>query len=325
MASKNPEPKNVYLPKGFKLQRYTIQARAKPGGFGIVYLARREDGTSVAIKEFLPASLRCRTQSDNGRVAFDNPEDAKKFKEGLDSFFQEADTVAKIRDPRIIEILDVFEANGTAYFVMPYERGCNLHDYIRYNNGKLPDAEIRDLFVDACSGMQVMHDHDLLHLDIKPGNLWVRPDNSLIILDLGAARNKYNYHLFGPAARTPGYAAPEQHSSVNKIANVPLTVKTDTYGLATSMYACVEGSAPPPANVRVKSDVPLSIMRKGQASSDLLALIDKGMSLDVKDRFATADEFKEHLLRLPRLKYSSHFYMDLKISNNAPPLERIHE
>lgn len=319
MSVKNSETKNVYLPKGFKIQRYTIQEKAKPGGFGIVYLARRDDGLSVAIKEFLPASLRCRTTEDNGRVSFDNADDAIKFKDGLNSFFQEADTVAKIRDPQIIEILDVFEANGTAYFVMPYERGCSLHEYIKYKGGRIPDAEIRDLFIDACSGLQVLHDHDLLHLDIKPGNLWVRPDSSLIILDLGASRNKNNYHLFGPSARTPGYAAPEQHSNLNKIANIPLTVKTDTYGIATSMFACIEGGAPPAANIRVKEDTLLSEMRRGQASSELLKLIDKGMSLDVKGRVSSAEEFKSLLLSLPRLKYYCNFY-ELKISNNAPDL-----
>lgn len=322
MSEKSSELKNVYLPKGFKLQRYTIQEKAKPGGFGIVYLARREDGLSVAIKEFLPASLRCRTAADNGRVSFDNTDDARKFKDGLNSFFQEADTVAKIRDPQIIEILDVFEANGTAYFVMPYERGCSLHDYIKYRGGRIADAEIRDLFIYACSGLQVLHEHDLLHLDIKPGNLWVRPDNSLILLDLGASRNKYNYHLFGPSARTPGYAAPEQHSSLNKTANVPLTVKTDTYGIATSMYACIEGSAPPAANLRVKENIPLSIIRRGQSSSELLKLIDRGMSLDVKGRIPSAEEFKSLLLGLPRLKYECNFY-NLKVSNNAPKLPPI--
>lgn len=307
---------NAYLPSGFKFPRYVIERILSRGGFGAVYLAKRDDGKSVAIKEFLPSMLKCRKEEDNGRVTFASVEDAKKFKAGLSSFFQEADTVKKIQNKQIVEILDVFEANSTAYFAMPVEQGCSLQAFVS-QRGRLSDELIRKIFIDAATGLKVLHDHGLLHLDIKPGNLWIRPDNSLVILDLGASRSKHNYHLLAPPARTPGYAAPEQHMKKNAIKK-PLGIQTDTYGLAATMYACIEGSAPPESIKRKESDMPYSLQRKGQVSDGLLEIIDQGLSLRVERRIQSAEDFRKKLLMLPQLPDVS-FY-GLNLNRNSPGL-----
>lgn len=308
---------NAYLPSGFKLPRYTIERRLSRGGFGAVYLAKRDDGKSVALKEFLPSMLKCRSETDNGRVNFASVEDAKKFKAGLSSFFQEADTVKKIQNKQIVEILDVFEANSTAYFAMPVEQGCSLQYFVA-QRGRLSDEVIRKIFIDAATGLNVLHERGLLHLDIKPGNLWIRPDNSLVILDLGASRSKTNYQLLAPPARTPGYAAPEQHMKKNAIKK-NLSIQTDTYGLAATMYACIEGTAPTVATKRKENDIPYSLLRKGQVSDGLLEIIDQGLSLKIEKRIQSAEEFRKKLLMLPKLPEVS-FY-GLNLNRNAPPLK----
>ena len=73
MAAARKPPANESLKPGFRLSRYTILRRLSAGGFGVVYVARREDGKLVAIKEYLPATLACRTPADKGRVKPANP------------------------------------------------------------------------------------------------------------------------------------------------------------------------------------------------------------------------------------------------------------
>lgn len=307
--------KNVFLPPGYKLPRYTIEKRLSSGGFGAIYVAKHENGNTVALKEFLPSVLNCRSEENKGLVFCKDEESQKKFEKGLAIFFQEADTVAKIRDDRVVAILDVFEANGTAYFAMPLEQGETLQRLIKRNREKLTDAALQRIFIDASTGIQVLHDHGLLHLDIKPGNLWIRPDGSLVVLDLGASREQDNYLLFGPPARTPGYAAPEQHLSYK---NAKLTVQTDVYGLAASLYCCLEGKAPLVAPERNEEDMSYSRKRMGQHSLPILRLIDEGLEIDPKKRIKTAEEFKERLFYIPRIR---HYNQKSAVIGKSPSLK----
>lgn len=316
--------KNAFLPSGYRLSRYIIEKMYSYGGFGVIYIAKHEDGRTVALKEFLPSMLDCREKILKTKdgvldapVILKDPESQKKFNKGLDTFFKEADTVAKIRDDRVVAILDVFEANNTAYFAMPLEQGETLNKMIKRNRFNISEKRIQQIFIDAASGIEVLHNHGILHLDIKPGNLWVRPDGSVLVLDLGASREKENYHLFGPPARTAGYAAPEQHTSIKK---AKLTVQTDVYGLAASMYACLEGKAPPEAPLRKENDIDYSVLKAGQFSSGLLELIDDGLKLNQVDRIKTAEIFKDRLSRLSRLQtYNKEI---VKVCNFIPPLKK---
>lgn len=296
-APKKKIATNDCLRPGFRLSRYTILRRLSAGGFGVVYVARREDGQLVAIKEFLPALLACRTPEDRGRVRPNTPASARRFREGLEAFFREADTLARIHDERVIAVWDVFEANGTAYFAMPVEKGTTLQAAIRGTSRPLDEGFVCDVFVRACQGVEVLHRHSLLHLDIKPSNLWLRPDGGVVVLDLGASRWEDEDGRTGQLARTPGFAAPEQHGAV-KVKD--LTLRTDVYGLAASLYAALEGSPPLPAPQRRPGQSGLALQRLGQRSSGLLAIVDKGMALHTEARFASVSEMRQALERLPR-------------------------
>ena len=290
---------NIYLPNNFILvNKYKIITKISSGGFGAVYMVKSKDGRTYAMKEFLPTSVPCRMNKKTINISIDNDKDRKKFNNGLDSFFQESDTIRKINHKNIIQVFDVFRANGTAYFTMPLEIGTTLNYIIRNEKEKLTEEFLINIFIQACDGLHTLHSHNLLHLDIKPNNLWVRPDNSLVILDLGAARYRDNYHLLAPPARTPGYAAPEQHNVSTTKRAYNLTPQTDIYGLSASLYACINGQPPKIAKQRSHKDQTLFNERKGQYSDQLLKLIDKGLSLSIYDRVQSVSEFRNILLSI---------------------------
>lgn len=289
---------NDPLRPGFRLSRYTIVRRLSAGGFGVVYVARREDGKLVAIKEFLPSVIACRRPEDKGVIKLRGSSDSRRFRDGLEAFFREADTLAKIHDDRVIAVWDVFEANGTAYFAMPIEKGITLQTAIRATPTPMSDAKVREIFVKACQGVEVLHQHGLLHLDLKPSNLWLRPDGSVVVLDLGASRWEDEEGRTGQLARTPGFAAPEQHGAV-KVKD--LTVRTDVYGMAATLFATLEGSPPKSSPGRSPKDPPFRQRRLGQHSSRLLGIVDKGMALSAAERWSSILEMRQELEKLPPL------------------------
>lgn len=297
---------NHYLSPKSSLQgnKYIIERKISSGGFGAVYLARDVMERSVAIKEFLPSGIPCRTNPNDNAINIQSEEDKNNFSLGLEAFFQEADTVAKINNDKIIRIWDVFKDNGTAYFVMPIEQGESLYSYSMRQEKRISDEEIRRIFIDASIGLASLHEHNLLHLDLKPGNLWVRPNGNLVILDLGASRDKNNYLNLKPPARTPGYAAPEQHSR-NKGGIKELSVRTDIYGMSATIYACIEKKSPIESVKRKENDIPYRYIRAGQVDDGLLRIIDDGLMLDPEARIQDANELRERLEKLPKLSSDS--------------------
>jgi serine/threonine protein kinase len=293
---------NVNLPPGHICARYTIEKRVAAGGFGVVYTALREDGQRVALKEFLPAMLPCRLDKGATKITLKSPQDQRRFDEGLASFFREADTLAHLSDPGIIQIWDVFEANGTAYFAMPLEKGGTLQSWVRQGSHPPTELQLRDIFVQAARGVEAMHAAGLLHLDIKPSNLWVRPDGKVLVLDLGASRWNDDAAHNARMARTPGFAAPEQHGI--KGDGGQMSVKTDIYGLSASLYSCLEGHPPKPAPGRSATDLPYARHRLGQRSSEILKIVDRGMQLAPSLRHESAAVWLEELEAIPRLDAS---------------------
>jgi len=290
--------KNSTLPAGYQVGRYTIQKKLAGGGFGIVYIAKRSDGETIALKEFLPSIFSCRPEGV--KIKLPSPLEETRFAQGLASFFREADTLAKIQSDRIIPVWDVFKENGTAYFAMPLERGGTLQSMIKFSKRQISEAELRHLFVEACKGVEVLHANGLLHLDIKPSNLWVRPDRSVLVLDLGASRWEDDEVKNSQMARTPGFAAPEQHSGLKK-ENVSVSVRTDVYGLSASFLACLIGRPPTPAPERKPFHPLTSWLRLGRSSPRLLEILEQGMRLTPQLRHKSVADLRVQLESIPRV------------------------
>ena len=267
---------NTPLPAGFPLENYVIDRPLASGGFSIVYLAHDESGLAVAIKEFLPFQLAQRS----GRKT-----EPMVKAENQKAFFEEGRLLAHIKHANVVRVLNFFRANGTAYMVMQYEDGQTLTAYCLslQNSGEMIREDLlRNIFVRLLSGLREVHAQKLLHLDIKPDNVYLRRDGDPVLLDFGATRlglGRKDRNLIH--VNTPGFAAPEQQGS-----GEALGPWTDIYSIGATLYACLAANRPQSAKLRLEKDelVPAQTRWHGQYSLQLLELIDWCLHLATQER-----------------------------------------
>ena len=277
MAAQNNAP----LPDGLEISGYRIVKKIASGGFSIVYLAYDEDGNAVAIKEFLPSSLALRQLGELAPAI--SPENLPIFRIGLKCFFEEGRALARIAHPNVVSVVNFFRANDTVYMVMAYESGRSLQEHIirRRDKGEKPlvsERFIRKMFSQVLNGLREVHTNKLLHLDLKPANIYLRVDGTPILLDFGAARQTLKTDLpkLYPMY-TPGFAPPELY-----IKNGTLGPWTDIYSIGASMFACMVGAPPQPADQRKQGDKMEGHLRKleGLYSPELIQVIRWSLMID---------------------------------------------
>ena len=282
---------NPALAPGTRLENYVITKKLGGGGFSIVYLAREVDsGDEVAIKEYMPRKLAYRGEDGCTIHSLDNKA-AEQFAHGRRLFFQEANTLASIKHPNIINVLNFIRANGTIYMVMEYVRGINLLDYIRRHKGGLSEKFIYHVFLPLLDGLKLIHDKGLLHMDIKPANIHLRPGGSPVLLDFGAVHEMQQSRKYQPGqVLTLGFSPVEQSTAGGYVGPW-----TDIYAIGATMRACIEGSSPPPAEERRMKDTMKSAgeaFKKGY-SKKLLTVIDWAMEIDPIYRPQSVNELLE--------------------------------
>ena len=247
MAAQNNAP----LPDGLEIAGYRIVKKIASGGFSIVYLADDAEGHAVALKEYLPSALALRQP---GQLA---PTISKAnlaiFRIGLKCFFEEGRALARISHPNVVRVLNFFRANETVYMVMAYESGHSLQEQIMRQRGKgsrLNENFIRRIFLQVLNGLREVHANQLLHLDLKPANIYLHSDGTPILLDFGAARQGLSTDLpkLTPMY-TPGFAPPELYSKT-----ASLGPWSDIYSIGAAMFACMVGAPPQPADQRRDDD-----------------------------------------------------------------------
>ena len=272
---------NTPLPPGYQLEGYEIRKLLSAGGFSFVYIARElESRTTVAIKEYMPNILALRKEGDKVHVPTNDA--AAGFRFGLKCFFEEGRSLANIEHKNIVRVQNFFRANDTVYMVMQYERGKSLQEYVLARDTPLPESMLRSIFSQLLNGLREVHAQKLLHLDIKPANIYIRLDGSPVLLDFGSARmalNESSHKL--PPSYTPGFAAPEQYGDRQN-----LGPWSDVYSIGASMYACLQQAAPQAADQRLKKDqlIPAVKLGRGKYSRELLEIIDSCMALDYMER-----------------------------------------
>ena len=171
-----PSQANQPLPEGYQLQNYRIAKVLSAGGFSIVYLAHDENDQPVAIKEYLPSPLALRHEGDVLPSIAD--ENLATFRYGMKCFFEEGRSLAHLSHPNVVRVLNFFRANETVYLVMRYERGRTLQEHIQARRGAIKENFIRHMFTLLLNGLREVHSNKLLHLDIKPANIYIRNDGT---------------------------------------------------------------------------------------------------------------------------------------------------
>jgi serine/threonine protein kinase len=271
-----PAQANQPLPAGSALDGYRIVRVLAAGGFSFVYLAHDPNQQPVAIKEYLPSAVALRVNgAAQPQVADEN---AALFSAGMKCFFEEAGALARLSHPNVMRVLDFFRANETAYLVMRYERGRALNEHITGLSGPVEELWIRNTFAQLLDGLREVHTAKLLHLDIKPANVYLRDDGTPLLIDFGAARQVLSAEgVKLPPLYTPGFAAPEMHDQRQL-----LGPWSDIYSVGATMYACLARATPQPANARKQADtvVPASRAWAGKYAADLLEIIDWCLRLD---------------------------------------------
>lgn len=243
---------NAPLPNGLEISGYRIDSKISSGGFSIVYLAYDEDDKPVAIKEYLPSALATRAIGELTPTI--KPEHIATYRAGLRCFFEEGRVLSRIFHPNIVKVINFFRENNTVYMVMNYVTGLSLQELILKfrDEGQrevLSESFIRDTFHSVINGLREVHLNKVLHLDLKPANIYMRRDGSPILLDFGAARST----LIEDTAKlfpmyTPGFAPLELYKKKS------LGPWTDIYSLGACIFACMTGIPPQAANSRIKED-----------------------------------------------------------------------
>ena len=276
------------LVPGTRLDGLEIERLLGAGGFGVTYLARHERLNAWrAVKEYLPRDWGTRRQ--DGTIGPRTGGDADDYQWGLERFLEEARILARFDHRHLVRVHDVFEARGTAYMVTEYVEGRTLAAEAA-EAGPLPEARVREVLAALTDGLAEVHAAGLLHRDIKPGNVMVRPDGTPVLIDFGAARQATGRRSRSmTAVLTPGYAPIEQYS-----ARGHQGPWTDIYALGALAYWALSGEVPEDATERVGADrvPPTAEAARGRVSARLAAAVDAAVAVDKADRPQSLEEWR---------------------------------
>ena len=224
---------------------YRIDRYLSSGGFGNTYVATHIDfDETYAVKEFFMKGVTQR-DGNNTSVSVSNREKVEEFKGQLEKFKKEARRLRRLNNPHIVRVHDLFEENGTAYYVMDYVDGENLKDRLKRTGRPMTESEVRLIIPQILDALKTVHDAGIWHLDLKPANIMLEKGGMIKLIDFGASK-QYNVQKGGATtgtaiSYTPGYAPREQmEQSYEKFGPW-----TDFYALGGTLYNLLTNQRPP--------------------------------------------------------------------------------
>ena len=224
---------------------YRIDSYLSSGGFGNTYVATNiEFEERVAIKEFFMKGV---TQRDDNQttVSVSNTENHNSFLEQREKFKKEARRLRQLNNPHIVRVHDLFEENGTAYYVMDFVDGENLSDRLKRTGKPLTETEVNEILPQVLDALKTVHDAGIWHLDLKPANIMVDKSGNVKLIDFGASK-QLNAQKGGATTSTAisytnGYAPREQmEQNYDKFGPW-----TDLYALGATLYNLLTNKRPP--------------------------------------------------------------------------------
>ena len=273
--------------------KYKIIRMLGRGGFGITYLAEQTMlDRKVAVKEFFMKEF-CERNKDTSRVTLGTESSRETVTRFREKFIKEARNIAKLDHPNIVRILDIFEENGTAYYVMDYIEGESLNEMVK-RRGAIPEAEAIGYIKEVGSALTYIHGKNINHLDIKPGNLMKRRDNNKIqVIDFGVAK-QYDAATSEGTTTTPvgishGYSPSEQYQQNGVQTFSP---QSDVYALAATLFKLLTGNTPPEAIVVQDEGLPKEELRMKGVSETVVSAIEAAMQTRTKRTQSVAEFIK---------------------------------
>jgi len=277
-------------------QYIILERLGEVGGFGITYLAEDNKlNSKVAIKEYFP---RIYAKRDEHGTVLPISTNRENFKWGYEAFKKEAQTIANIpRHNNIVNVKNLFEENGTVYYVMEYTNGEDLESYLKRKR-PLSQIEIENIIFPFLDGIKHIHQYNILHRDIKLSNILITKSGTPILIDFGTARNQTLQRAKKlTTVYTEGYAPLEQLTGEKE------GTYTDIYSIGMVIYAMMNG-------IINSDELPSAIKRldmkhsRGKScltfpkrfSKSFVQAVEKSLEIQYKDRPQTVDKFI-HLLK----------------------------
>lgn len=223
---------------------YKIESYLASGGFGNTYLAKNiEFDETYAIKEFFVKGV-CQRDGNSTTISVSNAENTNSFEQQREKFKKEARRLRSLSNPHIVKVYDLFEENGTAYYVMDYVDGESLSSRLKRTNAPLAESDVRNYLNQILDGLEAIHNEGMFHLDIKPANIMVDSHNVVKLIDFGASKQQSTVGgatMSTGISYTNGYAPSEQMAqSYDKFGPW-----TDFYALGATVYKLLTNQDPP--------------------------------------------------------------------------------
>ena len=275
--------------------KYRIVRSLGQGGFGITYLAIQSGlERKVAVKEFFMKDF-CWRDSATRQVMLSTEGHRELVSRYHAKFLKEARRTAQFVHPHIVRIIDVFQENYTAYYVMEFAGRGSLQDKVE-REGALPEAEATRYILQVASALDYVHRQKVNHLDVKPGNIMLNDQDEAVLIDFGLAK-QYEASTGGQTSTTPigyshGYAPSEQYrdGGVSKF-----SPETDIYSLGATFFFLLTGQRPPSASDVIEDGVPVDVLKSKRVSPRAIAAICRAMKERRKDRYRQVRDFMEAL------------------------------
>ena len=225
--------------------KYRIERVLGQGGFGNTYVGyNTEFEETVAIKEFFMKGVTERDETTSV-VSVSNSDNVKQFEEQREKFKKEATRIRKLNNPHIVRVHDLFEENGTAYYVMDYVDGENLAERLKRTGKPMAESELRLILPQILDALKSVHNAGIWHLDLKPANIMLEKGGNIKLIDFGASKQldaqKGGATTSTAISYTNGYAPREQmEQNYDKFGPW-----TDIYALGATLYNLLTNNHPP--------------------------------------------------------------------------------
>lgn len=298
MANKTLQPGNT-LQGG----KYRIEKVLGQGSFGITYLAsyattiegalgKMAVDIKVAIKEFFMSEVNQRNEQTHGVEG----SSSTIFTNYRIKFRKEAQNLASLHHPHIVQVTDVFDENNTTYYVMQYIEGMSLDSFIA-SKGRVSAEDTILIAAQIGQALSYMHQRHMLHLDLKPGNIMLDKQGQVHLIDFGLSKqydsNGEPESSTSIGMGTPGYAPIEQANRMGQGKQFQATI--DVYAFGATVYKMLTGRRPDDASVILNDGFPFGFLQQLGVQQNMINAVQRAMAPQRNARFQTVTEFVQAL------------------------------